>query len=182
VSDALFRNTQAAEPVEVTRLSSTESRPDFSVVMLTRNHLELTRVAVETLLEAARGERLEFVFVANGSTDGTLRYFHQVARRTPTTVVQCDPDEHFIYARNCNRGARVAVGRYLLLANNDIRAGRFVFHAPETGPPGGGRGRRDHQPHGGQRTARTPGGRPADSVSLLEASDGLLLVPATGGF
>lgn len=98
------------------------STPEFSVVMPTKNKLELTRVAVESL-QASLGKRTaEFIFVDCCSTDGSLAYFQELSRRLSVQVLVTHPEEPFIYARNCNRGAQVARGQYLLFANNDIES------------------------------------------------------------
>jgi GT2 family glycosyltransferase len=64
----------------------------------------------------------EFVFVDCCSTDGSLNYFRSLARREAVQLIVTHPEEPFVYARNCNRGAQVARGRYLIFANNDIEA------------------------------------------------------------
>jgi glycosyltransferase involved in cell wall biosynthesis len=96
------------------------TEPEFSVVLLTRNHLALTRTAVESLLRARGDHTLEFVIVDCCSTDGSLNYFRDLARREAVQLVITHPEEPFVYARNCNRGAAAARGRFLLLSNNDI--------------------------------------------------------------
>jgi glycosyltransferase involved in cell wall biosynthesis len=99
-----------------------EVAPEFSVIMLTKNNLALTRIAVESL-RRARGQRaIEFVFVDGGSTDGSLNYFADLAREEAVRLIVTHPAEAFIYSRNVNRGAQAARGRFLLFANNDIEA------------------------------------------------------------
>jgi glycosyltransferase involved in cell wall biosynthesis len=96
---------------------------EFSLVMLTRNRLELTRRAVDSFLARIppnRRPQIELIFVDGCSTDGTLDYFRELARTHPVKLLVTHPEEPFNYARACNRGARVAVGKYLLLLNNDI--------------------------------------------------------------
>jgi glycosyltransferase involved in cell wall biosynthesis len=102
--------------------ASEASRPDFSVIMPTYNNLALTRVAVESLLRSRGTLSLEFVFVDCCSTDGSLNYFSDLARSEAVTLIVTHPEEPFVYARNCNRGAQVARGRFLVFANNDIDA------------------------------------------------------------
>jgi glycosyltransferase involved in cell wall biosynthesis len=99
------------------------ARVEFSVVILTRNGLPLTRRAVTSLLARtppARRQSLELIFVDGGSTDGTLEYIRALAESGPVKLLLTHPAEPFNYARACNRGARAAVGRCLLLLNNDI--------------------------------------------------------------
>src|SRR5205085_10776527 len=51
---------------------------------------------------------------------GTLDYIRELARHYPVKLIVTHPAERFLYARACNRGARAAAGRFLLLLNNDI--------------------------------------------------------------
>jgi glycosyltransferase involved in cell wall biosynthesis len=99
------------------------SQVEFSVVLLTRNGLSFTRRAIASLLDRlslAPGRTLELIVVDGGSSDGTLDYLRELAALLPLKLILTYPAEPFNYARACNRGARAAVGRYLLLLNNDI--------------------------------------------------------------
>ena len=96
--------------------------PEFSVIMLTKNHLPLTQIAVESLRRARGSHSLEFIFVDCSSTDGSLNYFRDLARHEAVQIIVTHPEELFIYSRNCNRGAQAARGGFLLFANNDIEA------------------------------------------------------------
>jgi glycosyltransferase involved in cell wall biosynthesis len=98
------------------------ARPDFSVIMPTYNHLNLTRMAVDSLLRARGSHSLEFIFVDCCSSDGSLNYFADLAGHQAVTLIVTHPEEPFVYSRNCNRGAQVARGRFLVFANNDIDA------------------------------------------------------------
>jgi glycosyltransferase involved in cell wall biosynthesis len=96
---------------------------EFSLVMLTRNRLELTRRAVNSLLAHVPPQSwhdVELIFVDGCSTDGTLDYIRELADQFRVKLIVAHPGETFNYARACNRGARAAVGKYLMLLNNDI--------------------------------------------------------------
>jgi len=111
--------TVAAQPVT--------NHPDlppawWSLIVLTKNRLDLTRAAVasiEKAMERTPG-RFEWVFVDGGSDDGTLSFVAEVAQRHPVRLIVCPAEEPFIFARNCNRGAAAATGEYLVFANNDV--------------------------------------------------------------
>jgi glycosyltransferase involved in cell wall biosynthesis len=97
--------------------------PEFSLIMLTRNGLELTRRAVGSFLNRLPPrwrQRVEWVFVDGCSTDGTLDYLRQLAETEPVQVIVTHPEEPFNYSRTCNRGVTAAGGRFVLLLNNDI--------------------------------------------------------------
>jgi glycosyltransferase involved in cell wall biosynthesis len=96
--------------------------PDFSIIMLTYNNLALTRTAVDGFLRARGEHSIEFVFVDCCSTDGSLDYFRDLARRETVRLIVTHPEEPFVYARNCNRGAQAARGRFLVFSNNDVEA------------------------------------------------------------
>src|SRR5579872_4386315 len=107
-------------PYYVAVSSGEPGAPEFSIVVLTKDHVSLTQRAVESLLRAAAGHRAELIIVDCASTDGSHSYFRDLAQRVPVKLIVTHPEEPFVYARNCNRGAQAAVGRYLVFANNDI--------------------------------------------------------------
>jgi len=100
-----------------------QGRPEFSLVIMTRNGLDLTRRAMTSLLGRVPTDRrdgIEFIFVDGCSTDGTLDYIRALADTHPVKLIVTHPSELFNYARACNLGATAAVGKYLFLLNNDI--------------------------------------------------------------
>ena len=91
--------------------------------MPTKNGLALTRRAIDSLtahIPPAGRSAVELIVVDGGSTDGTFEYLRQVAQRHPVKLLVTHPEEPFNFALACNRGARLAVGKYLLLVNNDV--------------------------------------------------------------
>jgi glycosyltransferase involved in cell wall biosynthesis len=94
--------------------------PEFSFIFLTKDQVDVTRSAVETLLPRLEGTSFELIFVDGGSTDETVPAIRAWAERYPVKLISVLPEETFNYSRNCNRGARAALGKYLLLANNDV--------------------------------------------------------------
>ena len=51
-----------------------------SIILVTHNQLEFTRLCVESI-ERHTTEPYEFVFVDNGSTDGTVEWGKSIGRR-----------------------------------------------------------------------------------------------------
>ncbi|MEV0679026.1 glycosyltransferase [Actinosynnema sp. NPDC050436] len=91
-----------------------------SVVMLVRNRLEYTRLAVGSLARAT-GD-LEFVIVDNASHDGTADYLDEFAAAggRPVTTLRFPDDRGGAERRNA--GAAAARGEYLFFVDNDVVA------------------------------------------------------------
>ncbi|MEC0241106.1 glycosyltransferase family 2 protein [Paenibacillus dokdonensis] len=87
--------------------------PLTSVVMLTRNGLDLTRQCVESVLRHTT-EPLEWIVVDNGSSDGTLEFWRSMAG-----VKLIVNEENKGFAAGTNQGMIEATGDYILLLNND---------------------------------------------------------------
>jgi len=88
-----------------------------SVVVVTYNVLECTRLCVESLL-AHTAPRHELIFVDNGSTDGTPEYLQGLAHDHDHVRVILNPDNRG-YAGGNNQGLAAAKGRHVVLLNND---------------------------------------------------------------
>ncbi|MDR1936621.1 MAG: glycosyltransferase, partial [Candidatus Accumulibacter sp.] len=95
--------------------------PRVSIIVPTRNRLELLQPCVESLFQQTRYPQWELLLVDNGSDDpdvlayyGTLRAQHGESVR-----VLNYPAGPFNYSAMNNRAAREARGDYLLLLNND---------------------------------------------------------------
>ncbi|WP_242344534.1 glycosyltransferase [Anaeromyxobacter terrae] len=93
--------------------------PLVSVVIPTRDRVELLRVAVASVLERSGWRNLELLVVDNGSTDPeTLRFLEDIG--PPHRVIRRPGP--FDWAALNNDAAREARGEYLLFLNNDIEA------------------------------------------------------------
>lgn len=104
------------------RLPSAEA-PETSIVIPVRNGVAFTRKCVESLLACTQSP-FELILVDNGSTDGTPDYLAELrARRDPGG--RCLGVRTLRNARNlgfglaCNQGMAAALGRYLVILNND---------------------------------------------------------------
>lgn len=102
------------------RLSSavTSCYPLVSVVVLTYNNLQLTKLCLDSIERNSLWPNLEVIVVDNASSDETPEYLVALAKERPhVKVVLNDRNEGF--AAGNNRGLREARGEYLVLLNND---------------------------------------------------------------
>ena len=94
--------------------------PKVSVVIPTRDRVDLLQACVDHVRSTGAGVPIEFVIVDNESRDpATLRYLGRLAAFDDVVVV---PYPHrFNFARQMNLAALAATGDVLLLLNNDVR-------------------------------------------------------------
>ena len=94
--------------------------PLVSVIIPTRNALQLTRQCVESILSRTTYSNYEIIIVDNGSDDpATLAWFKQIAAEKPNVRVLRD-DRDFNYSALNNGAVPSANGELLALVNNDI--------------------------------------------------------------
>lgn len=93
--------------------------PLVSIVIPTRDQLELIRQLIDGILHNTQYSNIEIVIVDNGSTNrSTLDFYSELRRRNDIRII--DYREPFNYSVACNRGAAAARGEYVLFMNNDI--------------------------------------------------------------
>lgn len=92
--------------------------PVASMVMLTRNQIEYTRMCVESLF-AHTCVPFELIVVDNGSTDGTVEEIRQLSRQH-TNVHLIANENNLGFAAGNNQGMATAAGEYIVLINNDL--------------------------------------------------------------
>jgi GT2 family glycosyltransferase len=99
--------------------------PMVSIIVPTRNALELVRVCVESLYERTNYPHFELLLIDNGSDDtAALAYFAEQARLRSNFRVLRD-DGPFSFSALNNRAVHQAKGEVLVFLNNDIE----VIHA-----------------------------------------------------
>ncbi|AWV06418.1 hypothetical protein C9I47_0697 [Lysobacter maris] len=115
-----------------------EPAPLVSLVVPTRDRVELLRVCVESILERTSYRNFELVVVDNGSTDPeSLAYLASLTAANRAKVLRYD--EPFNYSRINNWAVQQARGEILALINNDIEVispdwlGEMVSHAIRPG-------------------------------------------------
>lgn len=93
--------------------------PLVSIVIATRDRVDLLRTCVESLISSTSYGNRELVIVDNGSKDGgTLAYLEKLRAEHGAVVVRDEGD--FNFSRLNNRGVAAANGEFILLFNNDI--------------------------------------------------------------
>lgn len=93
--------------------------PLASIIIPTRDRLDLLEPCVRTLLAATRYPAFELIVVDNGSRDeATLRWLERMQAEEPRFRV-LRADEPFNWSRLNNLGVRAAAGDVLVFLNND---------------------------------------------------------------
>ncbi len=89
-----------------------------SIVILTYNNLEYTRLCLESIYAQTEQHTFEVVLVDNTSQDGTVEFLQKfVEEHSDIRLILNSTNEGF--ARGNNRGAAAATGDYLVFLNND---------------------------------------------------------------
>ena len=105
------------------RYALPEERPRVSVVIPTRDHADLLRTCVNSILERSTYQNLEILLVENNSEeDETFACYDELrASDERVRVIRWKPviPGEFNYSAIVNFGARRATGEYLVLLNND---------------------------------------------------------------
>ena len=97
-----------------------EVEPKVSIIMPTRNRLDLVRVSVESLFEVTRYPNFELIIVNHQSDEADiLAYFEEVQSRFPGTRIP-RVEGPFNWAKLNNVGVREASGDIILFLNNDV--------------------------------------------------------------
>lgn len=101
---------QLAENIE-------ECRPLVSIVLLAYNHLDYTKLAVESIYKYTSHINFELITVNNGSSDGTREYFDSLPNKKKIHL-----DENVGPVNGFNIGMKAAEGKYTASVCND-----FIF-------------------------------------------------------
>lgn len=96
-------------------LSKASFTKDVSIVIPVFNRCDLTERCLEAISNAQNQASYEVIIIDNASTDGTKELLSAI--EGDITVITNRTNEGF--ARGCNRGARVAMGEFILFLNND---------------------------------------------------------------
>jgi GT2 family glycosyltransferase/glycosyltransferase involved in cell wall biosynthesis len=92
--------------------------PPVSILIPTRDHLELIKPCIDTLLEKTNYPNYEVLILNNDSRDPeVLDYFAKIRQHPRIRIL--DYPHPFNFSAICNYGAQQATGEFLLLLNND---------------------------------------------------------------
>ncbi|HDM32261.1 MAG TPA: glycosyltransferase, partial [Deltaproteobacteria bacterium] len=94
------------------------SPPLTSIIMLTFNQLDYTRKCLQSIEKYTRS-RYELILVDNGSTDGTVKFLKDYAKKHANVELILNK-ENLGFAKGNNQGIEKARGDYILLLNNDV--------------------------------------------------------------
>ncbi|WP_318153107.1 glycosyltransferase family 2 protein [Metabacillus arenae] len=89
------------------------NNPLFSIIILTRNGLNLTKLCIESILKNTE-PNYELIFIDNASNDGTVQYLKNVKNSLIITN-----KENKGFSGGCNQGLKIASGKFIVLLNND---------------------------------------------------------------
>jgi len=94
--------------------SNVSQTVDLSIIVLAYNHVDKTRLCVESILDnLPSNHTYEIILCNNGSTDETGAYFDSLhLLKTMTLKVNC--------LSNARAVSRIAAGEYILSVNNDV--------------------------------------------------------------
>lgn len=96
-----------------------ETPPLASIIIPTRNMLNLIEVCIKSIRERTRYRNYEIILVDNGSDDpAALAYFADLNKTENIRVIR--DDSPFCYSAINNRAAELARGDVLVFLNNDI--------------------------------------------------------------
>jgi GT2 family glycosyltransferase len=92
--------------------------PKVSIIVVTYNNLELTRLCVESIFRNTTYPNYEVIIIDNASSDDTRNYLRYLARTQAAVKIVLNDDNRGFSAAN-NQGLRMAQGEFLVLLNND---------------------------------------------------------------
>ncbi len=110
-----------------------------SIIILSYNTLELTRMCIESIRRYTSDEPYEIIVVDNASADGSVKWLKK------QQDVRCIFNEENVgFPKGCNQGMTIAQGSEILLLNSDVvvtarwltQLKRALYSRPEVGVVG----------------------------------------------
>lgn len=85
-----------------------------SIIMLTYNQLEYTKICIESIRKYTRSGTYELIIVDNASDDGTIEWL-----KKQKDIISIFNESNVGFPNGCNQGIDVAIGDNILFLNND---------------------------------------------------------------
>ena len=95
-------------------------QPFVSIIIPTRDRLDILRVTVESVLKITAYQNFEIIIVDNGSADEKTLHWLTNVQAVDHRIRVLRDDRPFNYAALNNAAVSVSRGEYILLLNNDI--------------------------------------------------------------
>lgn len=115
---AVARNNSWEKRYEQFRINIERLCPKVSIIVVTYNNLDYTRMCIESIFEKTQYPNLEIILVDNNSKDGTVDFLRGLAgERRNVKVIMNEVNKGF--ARANNQGISASSGDFLVLMNND---------------------------------------------------------------
>jgi GT2 family glycosyltransferase/glycosyltransferase involved in cell wall biosynthesis len=108
-------NTWTAR-AEVMQHAIREAHPKVSIVIVSYNNHELTRLCIDSVLRSSMHPNLEVLVVDNGSTDGSAEMLDAMRDERVRMLLN---RENVGFAAANNQALQVATGEFVVLLNND---------------------------------------------------------------
>ena len=122
---------QSANVKRKNKKSDDESSHSISILIVTHNQLEFTRLCIDSIREHT-SEPYELIAVDNGSSDGTCEYLQELGSQlqdrdqardslkpSPVGMTIVANAQNRGFPAAVNQGIEAATGEYILLLNND---------------------------------------------------------------
>ncbi|WP_266183420.1 glycosyltransferase [Dyella humicola] len=110
--------TWAHRATDLTKGVAALEQPRVSVIVVTYNNLDLTKICLRSLEQLSDYSNLDVIVVDNASSDETPVYLQEWVSAGPGRRIILNDDNRGFAAAN-NQGLEVADGEYLVLLNND---------------------------------------------------------------
>jgi len=107
-----------AEKKSKSRVKDLSNSPKISILILTYNNLEITRLCLKSLFQNTTYPNFEVIIIDNASTDGSPEWLGQYAK-TQSNIRLILNEENRGFAGGNNQAAGLAEGEYLVFLNND---------------------------------------------------------------
>ena len=141
-----------------------------SILVINQNGINHLRTLIPALLKNTKGINYELIVVDNASDDESINYLKGHQDKLHLTVIENTQNESFSYANN--QAVIKAIGKYLVLLNNDIEPLQdwlhHLIHIAETNPNIGSVGSRLLYPYIKQSRLKNPFKKTIDKSCTIQ--------------